>query len=228
MKKIRVLELFSGTHSVGKVCKEKNWDVVSLDLHNADINCDILQWDYKNEYPIGYFDIIWASPPCVFFSNLRRCCIGRTLKDGIIMTKEKIEDDIINKGLPILRKTEEIIKYFKPKYFFIENPQTGRMKNYMTDYNHYDVDYCKYGFDYRKRTRIWTNLKNFNAKLCKKDCGKMIKSDKRHFHRNNCGNNFYLKHAKQVSSYGGGTNRDMRYRIPSLLINDLLDNIQLP
>jgi len=209
MEKIKVLELFSGTHSVGKVCKEKNWEVVSLDLHDADINCDILQWDYKKDYPTGYFNIIWASPPCVFFSTLRRCCIGRKLKDGEILTKEKIEDDIINKGLPILRKTEEIIKYFKPQYYFIENPQTGRMKNYMTEYKHYDVDYCKYGFDYRKRTRIWTNLKDFDAKICKKDCGS-IKDN---------------KHISQVTSIGGGNNRDSRYRIPSPLIKDLLKNI---
>ena len=35
---MRVLELFSGTHSVGKVCKEYGWEVVSVDLENADIN----------------------------------------------------------------------------------------------------------------------------------------------------------------------------------------------
>ena len=29
---MRVLELFSGTGSVGKCCKELGWDVVSVDL----------------------------------------------------------------------------------------------------------------------------------------------------------------------------------------------------
>lgn len=35
-----------------------------------------------------------------------------------------------------------------------------------------DVDYCKYGMPYRKRTRLWNNVFQWNPKpLCKKDCG---------------------------------------------------------
>jgi len=114
---MRVLELFSGTHSVGKVCKEKNWEVISLDLKDADINCDVMNWDYK-QYPVGHFDIIWASPPCNTFSKLQ----------DALKTKDQIIENINQFGLPILRKTEEIINYYQPTYYFIENPQTGRMK----------------------------------------------------------------------------------------------------
>ena len=39
--------MFSGTGSVGTIAKDMGWDVVSLDLKGADINCDILQWKYK-------------------------------------------------------------------------------------------------------------------------------------------------------------------------------------
>jgi hypothetical protein len=35
-----------------------------------------------------------------------------------------------------------------------------------------DIDYCKYGMKYRKRTRLWNNISNWQPKeLCKKDCG---------------------------------------------------------
>ena len=169
---MRVLELFSGTHSVGKICKEKDWEVISLDLKGADINQNILEWNYK-QFPVNHFDIIWASPPCDSFSNLRKSWIGRKLKchNGLVCTHELLQKDINEIGLPILRRTEEIINYFKPKYYFIENPKTGLMKNYMQHHKYYDVDYCMYSdFGYQKRTRIWTNLENFEPKLCDGKC----------------------------------------------------------
>ena len=59
---MRVLDLFSGTHSVGKVASALGYEVVSLDLSDATICCDIMEWDYKAAFSEGYFDIIWASP----------------------------------------------------------------------------------------------------------------------------------------------------------------------
>ena len=148
-----LLDLFSGTHSVGKVARELGYDVVSLDLADATICCDVLQWDCS-VYPVGYFDVVWASPPCETFSSVRRSNIGR---NGY--TRESIERDMLERGVPILRKTEEIIRYFQPRLWFIENPQTGKMKDFIDpSVNYYDVDYCKYtDWGYRKRTRIWTN-----------------------------------------------------------------------
>ena len=239
---MKVLELFSGTGSVGKICKERGWEVVSLDLKGADININILDWDYKIYKPED-FDIIWASPPCDTFSALRKTWIGRKLKahQGEICTKELLQKDIDNIGLPILRKAEEIINYLKPKYYFIENPQTGRMKEYI-DKPFYDVDYCKYSnFGYKKRTRIWTNLKGFEPKTCKKDCGNLIKNTK--IHRVNFGGGKMVKDGEKIIKVntaeknkkykdfeniqpylkGGCSNRDERYRIPFKLIRSLFD-----
>ena len=175
IKKKRVLELFAGTGSVGKVCEELGYEVISLDLQNADINIDILQWDYKSAFPVGHFDLIWASPPCNTFSKMRNCHIGHSL------TWDDIENDMEEIGLPILDRALEIINYFKPHLYFIENPQTGRMKDYMEGIPFYDVDYCKYAnFGYKKRTRIWTNKKRFVPKVCNKDCGQIVPGTNRH------------------------------------------------
>jgi site-specific DNA-cytosine methylase len=239
MNYLRVLELFSGTGSVGKICKSKGYEVVSLDLKGADINCDILNWDYK-KYPIGHFDIIWASPPCDTFSALRRTWIGRKLKchKGEVCTSELLQKDIDEIGVPILRKTEEIIDYFKPKLWFIENPKTGRMKEYI-DKPFYDVDYCKYSdWGYKKPTRIWTNKVGFIPKICTNDCehiengkhkvnfggsktindnGKIIKVKSKELREK-------YKDFENIQPYlaGGGNNRNERYRIPPILVEELI------
>jgi site-specific DNA-cytosine methylase len=237
---MRVLELFSGTHSVGKICQEKGWEVISLDLKGADINQNILEWDYTI-YPVGHFDLIWASPPCDTFSNLRQSWIGRKLKahNGEVFTMKLLLKDIEEIGLPILRKTEEIIDYFQPRHYFIENPQTSRMKDYMTR-PFYDVDYCMYSdFGYQKRTRIWTNLEKFEPKLCNKQCGNMIMNK----HKVNFGgkksileNGKLVKVLTQEQREKYKDLRDMqlplgsineRYRIPFKLIRSLFDNLHL-
>jgi len=166
----RILELFCGTGSVGKEAKRLGYEVISVDLNEKakpTICVNILDWDYK-VFPPGYFDVIWASPPCDTFSLLKASWIGRELKrfPGQIYTRELMLREQEEVGVPILNRTKEIIKYFNPKHYWIENPQTGRMKDYMTEYNHSDVCYCMYGFDYRKATRIWHNNSSFVGKMC--------------------------------------------------------------
>ena len=107
---MKLLELFSGTGSVGKVAKTLGWEVVSLDLKNADINEDILTWDYK-KYEPNYFDFIWASPPCTEYS----------------MAKTTAPRNI-PKANEVVVRTLDIINYLCPTYFVLESPQTGYLK----------------------------------------------------------------------------------------------------
>ena len=188
---MKVLELFSGTHSIGKVAHNKGWEVVSVDrdldgtcpfgsgyVSDTHIKEDIMTWDYKKKYKPGDFDIITASPVCLWWSHLRSCWVGRKCKKmhpTDIITKEHIQADIDRYGKPMVDKIFEIIDYFQPKHWWIENPATGRMKEYITDKPFYDVDYCKYSnWGYKKRTRIWTNIEGFEPKKCKMDCENVI------------------------------------------------------
>jgi len=210
---MKLLELFSGTHSIGKIAKQMGMEVVSLDRDlPADIKEDILSWDYTIYKP-NHFDIITASPICTVWSRLRNCWVGRKCKtinpDGSIVTRDDIKRCIHEQGKPMVDKVFEILDYFKPTWWWIENPQTGMMKFYMDeikpDLNFYDVDYCKYGFPYQKRTRFWTNIIGFDNQLCKKDC--MFVVGNKHFLDVSLGNN-----VKTID----------RYRIPPDLITELL------
>lgn len=187
---MKLLELFSGTHSIGKVAEKKGYEVWSVDKElgaecpfgsgyksKHHIKKDIFDWNYK-EYPVGYFDVITASPVCLYWSNLRNTWIGRKLK-GMTrnLTREDIQNDIDKYGKPMVDKVFEIIEYFKPKYYWIENPATGKMRHYVDSKtpNKYIFSYCHYSdWGYRKDTAFWCNIKGVNAKKCKKDCKNIV------------------------------------------------------
>ena len=78
-----------------------------------------MDWNYK-DYPVGYFEFIWASPPCMEYSRAKTVGVRNI--------------DYANK---IVLKTIETIHYFCPKIWFIENPQTGLLKQqpFMQEFN---------------------------------------------------------------------------------------------
>lgn len=174
------LELFSGTHSFGKSSSKLGYDVVSLDrdlgascpftdyVSKTHIKEDILTWDYK-KFPVGHFKLITASPVCMWWSQLRRSWIGRRIKahGDTIITGEILDRDIELYGVPMVDKLFEIIDYFNPEFYIIENPANSKMKEYINDLiPYYDISYCMYGFDYKKTTRFWTNITEKKIKKC--------------------------------------------------------------
>ncbi len=152
---MRILELFSGSGSVGSAFVRHGWHVVSLDVDvntDAVIKADILSWDHS-AFPPGYFDVVWASPVCTHYSCARR---GAKTPRNLVWA-----DSLVKRSL-------DLIEYFQPRFWFIENPTTGLLKDrsFMQGLPFTDVDYCCYStWGYRKRTRIWTNS-GFVGRLC--------------------------------------------------------------
>ena len=141
---------------MGKVGRELGHDVVALDRDMAaDIQTDIMDWDYRT-----------ALPPCTEYSRAKSRGIRK-----------------IDEANEVVKRTLEIIEYFSPQCYLLENPQTGLLKDqpFMATLPFKDIDYCKYGLSYRKRTRLWGNLPNWVPRpLCKGDCGSMDEGGRRH------------------------------------------------
>lgn len=141
----RLLELFKGTGSVGRVFAANGFDVTSVDMMprwRPTIRRNILYWDPRHRFRPGHFDVIWASPPCTEFSVAKTTGPPRNLK-------------LAN---AIVRKTLRIIQYLRPRHWFLENPQTGLLKDQrqMRGLSYVDVDYCRFSdWGYRKPTRVW-------------------------------------------------------------------------
>mgnify|MGYP003672741661 FL=1 len=196
---MKALDLFCGTKSFTKIAEKMGYKTTTLDIletFNPTICIDIMEWDYK-KYPTGSFDIIWASPNCKDYSCLN-------------FLNSKVKDLTPSNNLII--RVLEIIDYFKPNYWFLENPQTGKLKEqeFMKDLPYNDVDYCKYGFFHRKRTRIWNNTKWTGKLLCKKD--------------NYCNNRIDGKHTnfRAIKNSNKGTRWENRISIPPDLILEIL------
>ena len=162
---MKVLELFAGSCSFSNVAKKYGFETLTTDIEQygeIDIVSDILKLDYKN---LDFKpDIIWASPPCTTFS-VASCGTHWTAPDGNGYREPKTKEAEL--GLEILVKTIEIMHYFNPKFYFIENPR-GLMRKMliMQPLPRYTVSYCQYGDTRMKPTDIWTNLK-FTPRMCK-------------------------------------------------------------
>ena len=158
--------LFQGTGSVGKVFEEAGHEVVSLDIlekFQPTHVCDILDFDYK-QYPCTHFDIIWASPECKVYSQLQTTNIGAHRK---YKTRQEL-DDVRQEHSKYVERVLEIIEYFDPVEWYIENPYFSAMRDLpcMKGLTSYRFDYCRFGFLYQKPTRIWTNRTDLEDRTC--------------------------------------------------------------
>lgn len=118
----RLLDLFSGTGSVGRVFAAHGYEVVSLDCEVTfapTICVDILEWDYQSAFPPGYFDVIACGVPCTEFSRA--------------LTTRPRNLELANR---IVQHTLKIVEYFRPRRWFLENPRSGLLKvqDYMQGY----------------------------------------------------------------------------------------------
>ena len=152
---MNLLELFAGSRSVGKEAEKLGFNVFSTDVNEfdkIDYAIDINAFDVKKVPFIP--DVIWASPPCTYFSV---ASIGKHWNKD-----HTPKSDNALKGVEYVKSTLKIIDYFlklNPDLkFFIENPR-GKLRKLkvVETLDRTTVWYCQYGDIRAKPTDIWSN-----------------------------------------------------------------------
>jgi len=152
---MNVLELFAGSRSIGNACDKLNYNVFSSDINAFDKIDYVTDINNFNVLKVPFTpDIIWASPPCTYFSV---ASIGKHWNKN-----HTPKSDNALKGVKYVNSTLKIINYFldiNPKlFFYIENPR-GKLRklNVVKGIPRTTVWYCKYGDIRAKPTDIWSN-----------------------------------------------------------------------
>lgn len=157
--KIKVLELFAGSRSIGKAAETLGMNVFSIDwtaYDNIDLVIDIANLK-KEDIPF-IPDIIWASPDCTTYS-IAACSYHRDANRSP-KSEYATQCDLINQHFLNLIKEWLVIN--PNMIYFIENPRgLLRKMPFMQEFNRHTVWYCQYGDTRAKPTDIWTNSKSW-------------------------------------------------------------------
>jgi hypothetical protein len=155
---MKVLELFSGTRSIGKAFERRGHEVFSVDYCEdfaADLHEDIETLTAERILELfGKPDVIWASPDCTTYSIAAISHHRRREEDGNLAPVSEYAKKCDRVNANMLRLIEEL----KPRYWFIENPRGGfRKMAFMQGKPRHTVTYCQYGDTRMNPTDIFTN-----------------------------------------------------------------------
>ena len=152
---MKILELFAGSRSIGKVAEQYGHDVFSVDwenYENIDLQIDIEKLT-KEDVPF-IPDMIWASSDCTTYSI---AAISTHRTDRTIPKSDYAKkSDAVN--MHFLNLIKEWQRLNSNLVYFIENPR-GMLRHmpFMQKLKRYTVWYCQYGDNRAKPTDIWTN-----------------------------------------------------------------------
>jgi hypothetical protein len=153
--KIKILELFAGSRSIGKVAEQLEMQVFSVDWKKYDgINLSIDIEDLESDDVPFIPDVVWASPDCTTYS-IAACSTHR-------INSIEPKSEYAKKCDKVNQHFISLINYWlkiNPKMvFFIENPR-GMLRKmpFMQQFKRHTIWYCQYGDDRAKPTDIWTN-----------------------------------------------------------------------
>lgn len=178
MKQKTLLSLYDYSGEWSRPYRDAGWDVVQIDIkipawsdclddcgnywcewhnkHAYECDCpEVDEWDCDPYYGSDimhfpyqrwkHFDGILIAVPCTDFSNA-----------GSQYWKRKDQDGSTEKSIKLVRKSLEIVEYFSPSFWVLENP-TGRITSCIPELGKpsYWFHPSDYGENYTKKTYLW-------------------------------------------------------------------------
>lgn len=151
---MKLLELFAGSRSIGKVGDEMGMDVFSIDWKQYDDIDLAIDIEHLKKEDIPFIpDVVWASPDCTTYS-IAAISTHRNKTEPKSEYAKKC--DRVNQHFISLIK--QYLEINPTMVFFIENPR-GMMRKmpFMQEFKRHTIWMCKYGDIRAKPTDIWTN-----------------------------------------------------------------------
>jgi len=152
---MKILELYAGSRSIGKVAERMGYEVFSVDIkpfEGIDLvkDCEYLTLDDLPFIP----DVLFSGTPCTTYS-LAAISHHRN-EDRTPKTDFAAKCDRMNKNNLKLIKEIQLIN---PKFiYYIENPRAVlRKMEFMANLDRMTVWYCRYGDKAAKPTDWWSN-----------------------------------------------------------------------
>ena len=152
---MKVLELFAGSRSIGKVCDELGHNCFSVDNKPFDGINLVKDIEHLTEQDIQFVpDMVWVGTPCTTYS-LAGISHHRH-EDTTPKTDFAFKCDSMN--IHVLKLIRFWLDINPDMIWYIENPRAVLRKMwFMQGLNRTTVTYCSYGDTRMKPTDIWSN-----------------------------------------------------------------------
>jgi hypothetical protein len=204
-----LIELFSGSKSVTYAAQAKGYKTFCVDIEKdfaPDLQANILDLTLKQVPYFNRCSFLWASVPCTTYSVMS---LAKHWKKRNIAHRryvyEPVTRDAVN-ATKILAKTLWLIEKINPLYYVIENPR-GALRHFTGVQSipfRSTVSYSDYSMEIYKPTDLFHNMPFLKLHELKGSAGRVFSQ-----------------------SIAGMSNAFERSKVPSDLINSILEQIDL-